>query len=178
MAVVGNWRVIVKETKKSAVLSASKGELHHVDVARGTMSDPVKTPSETSNKPAVETPVAAAAKPVATPPADPTASKPVIETPAAVAAPVDQATNDKAAADKAIADAAAAAEVEAKAKSEAEAKIASDAVAKAAADKAAADLAAGNVIPETYEIKPKDGLQIDPALIPALTPALKKAGLT
>jgi hypothetical protein len=55
--------------------------------------------------------------------------------------------------------------------------------ADAAAAKAAADQAAAATVPETYDIalpKPMldQGLKLDPDLLPALTPALKKAGLT
>lgn len=138
------------------------------------MADPVKTPSNTPNQPAVDSAVAtpsaspapsqASATPAsATPPVEPK-----VEAPAA-AAPVEAATPP------AVTDAQAAALVAA-------------GVERVAADKLAADTAAAAAAaPETYDIKPSEaiakawaaeGRTLDPALIPALTPALKKAGVT
>jgi hypothetical protein len=136
------------------------------------MSDPVETPSKTPNQPAVETPAAAATPVAASPPADPTL-KPAAETPpAAAAAPTE---TPPPAADSAAAAAAKTAE----APKPTDAEIA----AQAAADAEAAKAAAAPVIPETYEIQvPKaladQGLSLNPDVIPALAPALKKAGLT
>jgi hypothetical protein len=68
---------------------------------------------------------------------------------------------------------------------DAQAKALADAATKVAADKAAAEAAAAT--PETYDIKIPDpiakawqenGQSLDPALLPALQPALKKAGVT
>jgi len=148
--------VIVKETRKPVVLSVAKGEPHHTDVARGTMPDPVVTPSDNPNQPAVVTP-APAATPVAPAPAVPTVT-PAIETPpAAPAAPVEPATP------------AAATTPETPKPTE-----------PAAAEP---ETPAAATIPETYDIAlPKAmldaGLKVNPDLLPALTPALKKAGLT
>jgi hypothetical protein len=139
------------------------------------MADPVKTPSETPNQPAVETPAAAAATPVAakaaadpaptpaqtdkTPPAAKAATPPVTAAKPAEAKPAEG--DPKAAADQAAADAA------------------TKATADAAAAKAAADADAAKAVADIkYEIKPPEGAQIDPELVPALAPALKKAGLT
>lgn len=127
------------------------------------MADPVKTPSETPNQPAVETPPAVAATTVAQPKVADPAPKPAqtSETPPAAKAATPPATDDKPATPQADLDAA------------------GKALADAAAAKAAADAAAAAPPPEIkYEIKPPEGMQIDPELIPALAPALKKAGLT
>jgi hypothetical protein len=119
------------------------------------MADPVKTPSDNPNQPAVETP-AAAATPVVADPAAPTVTPATTETPAAPAAPVDPA-------------APAATPPEAPKPAE------------PAAD--AAKPPEAPATPETYDIAlPRamadQGLKVDPALLPALTPALKKAGMT
>ena len=115
------------------------------------MADPVIPSSETPNQPAVETPVAVT--PVAAPAVPPPASTPTANTPnppltSTIAA---GATDGQA---QALADAAAA-------------KVTTDAAAAVAA-----------AVPETYNIKPPAGMTLDPELIPALTPALKAAGLT
>lgn len=117
------------------------------------MADPVKTSSETPNEPAVETP-APAATPVAPTPAVPPVTPPATETPAAPAAPV-------------VDPAAPAAPPEA----------------PKAPEAAAPEAPPASTVPETYDIAlPKvladQGLKVDAALIPALTPALKKAGMT
>lgn len=130
------------------------------------MADPVKTSSETTNQPAVDTTAAAAATSVA-------AAKP---TDPAQAAPATDKTPPaaKAATPSAI-DPAKPAEPVAKVP---------DPLSAAEAPKAA-DTAKPADVPATgiptdikYEIKPPDGMQIDPELVPALAPALKKAGLT
>jgi hypothetical protein len=99
----------------------------------------------------VETP-APAATPVVPTPAVPAVTTPVTETPAAPAAPVEQPTP--------------AVTPE------------TPKVEEPAAPAAKPETPAVAVIPETYELKLPNGVQIDPAFIPALTPALKKAGLT
>jgi hypothetical protein len=120
------------------------------------MSDPVVTPSDNPNQPAVVTPAPAAA-PAATPPAVPTVT-PAIETPPAAPAAPDPAAP------------AAATPPEPPTPAE------PAAVAKPTEP-------AATTIPETYDIQlPKTmldaGLKVNPDLLPALTPALKKAGLT
>jgi hypothetical protein len=126
------------------------------------MADPVTPASETPNQPKVETPASAPAS-VATP--APSATTPEIQSavspapeakvdpkPTAAEGSTPQPVGDDAA--KALADAA-----------------------KAAADKAAAD--AATAVPEVkYEIKAPEGVSVDPAFITALTPSLKKAGIS
>ena len=126
------------------------------------MADPVTPASETPNQPKVETPASAPASvatpaPSATTPEIQSAAPPVTEAkvdpkPAAAEGSTPQPVGDDAA--KALADAA-----------------------KTAADKAAADAAAA--APEIkYEIKAPEGVSVDPAFITALTPSLKKAGIS
>ena len=117
------------------------------------MADPVKTPSETSNQPVVETPAPVAAPAVPAKPADPPSpTTPTVE-PSTSPDPVPVVTDDQA---KALIDAAAA--------------------------RAAAETAA-KVIPESYDIKLPEtmvaaGIKLDPELLPTMAPALKDAGLT
>lgn len=130
------------------------------------MADPVTPASETPNQPKVETPASAPAS-VATP--APSATTPEIQS---AAPPVTEAKVDpKAAAAEGstpppVGDDAAKALVDA-------------AAAKTAAEKAAADAAAAAAAPEIkYEIKAPEGVSVDPAFITALTPSLKKAGIS
>lgn len=123
------------------------------------MADPVNPPSDNSNQPAVVTPPALAAAPAVTPPAVPPVTPPVTtEAPAAAAAPPPPA-----------APAAATPPEPPKPPGEPAA--------------AAPPEAPAVTTPETYDIAlPKamtdQGLKVDPQLLPALTPALKKAGMT
>ena len=125
------------------------------------MADPVTPSSETPNQPKVETPASAPASaatpaqpattneiPAARPATPPIEAKVEPKAPAAESATPPPVSDDAA---KALADAAAA---------------------------AAADAAAAPAAEVKYEIKAPDGVQIDPAFIPALTPALKKAGIS
>jgi hypothetical protein len=130
----------------------------------------------------VETPPQAAAAPVAPKAADP-APKPAqtpVTDPAAKAAtpPADDPAQVKAAADKAAADALAAKPGEV---TDAAAKALADAAAKKTADEAAAKAAespTGIPADVKYEVKMPQGVELDPDFLPALTPALKKAGIT
>lgn len=148
------------------------------------MADPVKTPSETPNQPAVETPAAAAAPAAAAKPADPA---PAAATTSEAAKPAADTSTAKPASEAKPAAEAKPAEGEKPAggATDEQAKALSEAAAKTAADKAATEAAAK--APETYDIKlpeamakewESQGLKLDPELIPALTPALKSAGLT
>jgi hypothetical protein len=140
------------------------------------MADPVKTSSETTNQPVVDTTAAAGATAVAaakpTDPAQPSSQTDKTQSPAAKAADPAQPKDPAKPA------------TEAKA-TEGDAKVAGPAAdtSKAAADaaKAAEDAAAAAKAASAevkYELKPIEGALIDPELIPALAPALKKAGLT
>lgn len=120
------------------------------------MADPVKTSSETPNQPAVETPAAAAAStPVAAAvtPTDPAPAAPATDkTPPAAIAATPPATDPVKPAVEPV---------------------------KAAEPAKPADVPATGIQADVkYEIKAPDGMQIDPELVPALTPALKAAGLT
>jgi hypothetical protein len=140
------------------------------------MADPVKTPSENSNQPAVDSAAAASSAPSASA-ASPQASASPVSAEAPKVEPKVEAP--KAEAPK----------VEPKAETPAVTDAQAKALADAAATKAATDkaVAAAAASPETYDIKPPEaiakawaeqGLSLDPALLPALTPALKKAGVT
>lgn len=116
------------------------------------MADSVKTSSETPNQPAVETPAPAAAPAAPASPAVPPVTPPATETPPAAPAAPPQAP----------------------------APAAVTPPATPPVDPAAPP---PSTVPETYDIAlPKaladQGLTLDAALLPALTPALKKAGMT
>lgn len=126
------------------------------------MADPVKTPSETPNQPAVETPPVAAVTPVAVAKVADPAPKPAqtSETPPTAKAVTPPVVDPKAT-PAPVADEAA------------------RALADAAAAKTAAEAAAAAPPAEIkYEIKPPEGLQVDPDFLPSISPALKKHGIS